>query len=1739
MKMTRRILALLLALLIMATPIQAASASDGPEAIDASEAQGIEVTDNDPAPAEPGEEEELVTVSGRIYSEDGDPLMAYEVTAVQNENLYSTQTDEDGSFAFTLSKEMAVTLNVEETDEYNGWTLTTEPASDLDVGNVFLAYRRVDVKVSVTNCTVELTVREPGAEETHITVEKRTSFQFRRHSAITATATACEGCVMTAFTFGEAGTVSDLVTPVECVATAADVTPPEISCEIENEHEWATQKTVTVEVTDNLPDAVSLYIMKGAEEETIPNNAERITDGSVILTANGRYRIYAEDAASNITWVDIEIEKVDREAPVISELTRDNDDWAVSHTYTFTVTDNGELAGVWCNGEALEADGGNYTVTAAENGKLTVTAKDAAGNKSVREADEDKVDTETPSLEITAQEEWSAESNTFVVIASDNADIDSAWYVNENSERFELVLDETGRKAETVYENGTYTVYVRDAAGNEAHQDVVIDHIDKAAPEIVSVEKAPDTEWTGEETTITVQATDVGSGVAAIWWTTGEEWERAEADENGSAEISIPNTETKQIVVQIKAEDKVGRTSEEQSMEVKIDVDAPTEFTMTYSLIDTDGLFKVMDDSFDFHLLFKDILTFTLKAKDKDSGIAKFAYQITAEEAPDEDGWIELEIDDGPDEDGIYSVTPMLASHEEFKGYIYARAYDVCGNATEYITDMSTGKSFLVVLENTHDGSYVEYDEAPRVTASYGSGSGYGGEWTNEDITVFAYCDSPISGVAGYEYAMIPATGTLTESAWRSDGIRISEDGEASIVVSKDFNGSVYFRAISNADNYTLAASTKVRVQKSAPANATVSVTGKLGNNGWYVKNPAITITPPEHAANTAPISTYYELNSGNPTLFNGENGPKSERDGRYTLTVYTYDAAGNRSADTVKKEILVDTTAPTGLWINAGNTSLLAKDPSAVTFNVYYSAPIHVTMGGNADVSGIASVKYQKVKTANNYSESNWMAYPSSGLDYTPDDHFILYLRVEDNAGNVSITHTDGIVLDKTAPTGEKAPDFTMTMIGANKNGWFSGDATVEISAIDPLVNDTASGLQTLHYEVRTNGTVTQEETVEYGKNGEHLTSVSAKSQNEWKTRVMIPAGQNNSDDIVLTVTITDRTGNSRTSKTTVKIDTTPPILVLSYDNNQVKGGVHFNSNRTLTIMATERNLGNELAVLTVTKDGSPYPVALNWRKQDGKMANGDDTIWTAEVLFEEDGDYKISVSSTDLAGNKASSVSFVSGTECAWAFTIDKTAPVIIVRYNNNESVNDRYFSASRTATVTVIERNFEERDLIVQVTAKRDGKDLKTPEMTSIRRDGDNYTFEIPYLEDGDYTFDISCTDRAGNKAGQVDYGTSASAKQFTVDTSPAEVKVDGIAHGGAYTGTLYGTLAVSDLNEAVGEVRIYKTWLDHIKEDVTDEYLTGSRDTAHGTVYEFNGFNGNHDGIYEIEYSFKDRADHETTGRLTFTINRNGSVYVFSDDLIAAMDGYHKVLDGKYTITEYNPSRLESGKAQIVITRDGEILTDAKWTVTPAAEATTTVGERGWYTYEYEIQPENFTQDGKYTITAMSEDEAGNANQNLDDIAIAFFVDNTAPDLVGVRGLEEAIVNASSIDVEAEFFDNVGLKRVSADIDGKEVTVWERDTETQTIKIHTKVGEGLNQKLTFHAEDMAGNRFNSDDESFNPGFSFHREVTVSTNLFVRLWANPALFFGLLGGIVLAVGGTAIWLIAAKKKKAKKSK
>ena len=1010
------------------------------------------------------------------------------------------------------------------------------------------------------------------------------------------------------------------------------------------------------------------------------------------------------------------------------------------------------------------------------------------------------------------------------------------------------------------------------------------------------------------------------------------------------------------------------------------------------------------------------------------------------------------------------------------------------------------------------------------------------------------------SGIKSVTYSVVKdgdQENPTQTGAWTCDATGTGSVEETVIVKAADNNSDnvVIYVTVEDYAGNTQETTYSLKINSTPPALTsieTVDVSNAEAESGYYTSR-VITLTITDRAStfnqnavkiDIQAVDAANEQVNVNPSISWQNNGDTHvativfSEDGCYTWSI-SYEnkagmslAAGNAAVSVDDAfAFTVDGTAPTGtvkfeeyVW-----EDLLSN----LTFGIWKNSKIEVSASGADATSPISSVLYYKSDDETILDGDALDAlYTDAQFTETPvtvdtDDAFVVYVRIMDAAGNVTYLSTAGLGVDLTAPTAE----FNV-MTEAGENGFYTGDVEVAINVVDPAAADgSCSGLATVTYEVYSLGEKTQEGVIECEDYPASVTDT-----------ITVDSSLNNSNDVKVVVYATDRAGNEMTpQETSLMIDTTAPEVHVAYDNNEYQNESYYADARKATITVYERNFDPELFEIVIeTVHGSNVTIS-DWTTESGKEGgNGDDTAHTMTILYSRDDDYTFSISGKDLAGWQNDAV--ISESSNPYAFTIDQTAPVVTVTYDNNSAANEKYFNAVRTATVTVVEHNFDAAT--VDITADRGGV---VPEYT-WNHAGDTHTAVIAYTVDGDYTFGISVQDKAGNMNGAVDYGASAAANEFVIDTDAEMVTYSGVETGKAYGSddSVIPSIEITDIN-----LDTYTVTLVGVQKDATIDLtaqaqalISGSSETVTGLLDLFEAVQEK-DGIYTLTIQGVDLAGNVDEQTVVFTVNRFGSVYVYNDtlmDLIADGGYFVQSVDEDIVITEYNADKLLSGSLIIEITRDGKPLETVIYTVTPDINDLVEPGESGWYQYTYTISKENFEADGVYKISVSSQDATGNKpeNSNYEGMTMTFRVDTTAPEITSVVGLEEAIVNATELTVKYTVYDTMGIQSVKVYVDGvlvDEITDFSADLNNYTGSFTLSESSDA-QHVQIVVVDLAGNATDTDSENFASAYEFNKDVTVSTNFFVRWYANQGVFWGSIGGI--AAGLALLWFLLFGKKK-----
>lgn len=504
------------------------------------------------------------------------------------------------------------------------------------------------------------------------------------------------------------------------------------------------------------------------------------------------------------------------------------------------------------------------------------------------------------------------------------------------------------------------------------------------------------------------------------------------------------------------------------------------------------------------------------------------------------------------------------------------------------------------------------------------------------------------------------------------------------------------------------------------------------------------------------------------------------------------------------------------------------------------------------------------------------------------------------------------------------------------------------------------------------------------------------------------------------------------------------------------------------------------------------------------------------------------ISFTAEDRSGNRSDVLSDTK------RIVVDNISPTMTVSYNQAVSSESgfHYYDDVIIGTIVVNEANFYEEDVVIGVT--KDGV-ADSLQVSWIHNSTDVHTGTFRISGDGEYVIRMNYKDKSQNAMQEY---VSDKMRIDTVLEKPI-ITINGKdGDGKAYKDKAVLGISFTDTNFETYRAVLSVTSYADKDMDVTDKFLEGGIPVGeNGGSASFDNFaiERKNDGIYRLWVEVTDKAGHVAEETIMFTLNRYGSVYEYNDylmGLIADGGAYVQELEEDLVITEYNADRLVENSLRIEVSKDGKPVENLEYSVTPEMNSRVEKGTSGWYQYSYTIKKENFAGDGVYKLAVSSQDATGNTPEtaSFEDKNVKFYVDSTAPEINSITGLEKRVINATDVLVKYSVYDTMGLESVTVYVDDvveNHVTEFGEDRNSLTGEF-TLQERLVSQNVRLVVTDLAGNITDTASEEFASVYEFNPTVTISTNFFIRWFANKAVFFGSIGGTaVLLTGGVAIVL------------
>lgn len=784
-------------------------------------------------------------------------------------------------------------------------------------------------------------------------------------------------------------------------------------------------------------------------------------------------------------------------------------------------------------------------------------------------------------------------------------------------------------------------------------------------------------------------------------------------------------------------------------------------------------------------------------------------------------------------------------------------------------------------------------------------------------------------------------------------------------------------------------------------------------------------------------------INGQEVSTFTADKGDISEKEltvntnmvqessnGMYEIKVIALDNAGNIKEGS--DVIYIDRTSPiinkfvfTGDGYAEGNT-VNGTDRYGFFFNGAASCDIYVSDGtvssGLKDVyvtleSKDGSVKKDKVSISNGVARvnipKNFKGYISAYADdnvgnkgdvnkpdgvITEDHNYhINSTRIDINLPKTEFTDISGIPLYPTDVSASASIGCDWS--GLRNFSWGIGENTLGSASVD--LNGDISG------DV---GNIKEKDKnliVDLGKN------LSA---------------QGNANGLNLWVKLTDRTGHSSEASKVYSIDKDAPTISVSYDNTEEDN--FYNRNRVATITVHERNF-----------DPSKFTVSGSSGVLGSWSNNGE--VWVNTISFTEDKDYNFSLDCIDRAGNKAK-------TYTSENFTVDKTAPKLSVSWDVPNPSNENYFNSHRTATITVVEHNFDSN------LFKKTGSGV----MSGWSSNGDVHTATVSFNEDGEFEFGIGGTDKAGNASEVYNSG------KFNIDATLPKLSIEGVEEGISYKEDIKFSVNMSDDN-----IDSSKSSVELLGRKSGNIRVSGAISGKSGTFTLDNIPKEElYDDVYTLKATVTDKAGNVESKNIKFSVNRFGSKYTFLDaDILGNYIREPKTV----VINETNVDKLDTNKARVRVIRDGSEVKVSSNQISIKEIG----GDVDKYNYSYSVDKSVFDRDGKYIVQVYSHALEGTDYSSVSE-EYAFILDSKKPEII-ISGLEDGKTYKDyKKKITIDIRDKSKITEVSAILNGKSVPL-SKENGIYTLEIQESKNK---QSLSITVKDKAGNESTKSIEDF---------------------------------------------------------
>lgn len=753
----------------------------------------------------------------------------------------------------------------------------------------------------------------------------------------------------------------------------------------------------------------------------------------------------------------------------------------------------------------------------------------------------------------------------------------------------------------------------------------------------------------------------------------------------------------------------------------------------------------------------------------------------------------------------------------------------------------------------------------------------------------------------------------------------------------------------------------------------------------------------------------------------------------------------------------------------NFSNSNSFSENPKQM--NLTYDAL-------NFQGSKVNTENYTGTANTRNVWSSNGYTRTKS-FEFSVDANYTLGLVYRDLAGNEAVYDTRYFTVDKTAPTGsmtiEDNSGTAKTWIQWIQQVFFDIFTQSQKGVSMTSADETAGVASTQYYKYHPDS---ESRHTFDGLSTQNLDSISSWSDG-YSTSV------NADEQVIVYEKITDRAGNVtyiNNQEGVIADNTSPTAPEIKITAAEPAQGI-YNASVPFTIDVTDPENGGTYAGLKEVF----YEITNNGKVTQSGNYNSDLSDPTARVHnihrsetvnaeLNNSNHVTIKVKAVDYAGNQS---------EATKDLKIDITHPEVTITFDLNNPLNGKYYKTTRTATISVKERNFDTNAVDLKIT-NTDGTMPSVSGWSISSQAGESddaiNTCRVEFSADGDYNMTMQCKDQAGNESNTV------KVDEFTIDKTIPVISVsydnNSAATPGYYNANRTATITIKEHNFNAAEVNSQIT-----------AALQGSGISAPG-VGGWSNSGDTHtasvtfsdDGDYTFDIDYTDLAGNAAADYTqdSFTVDKTKPEVEFFDIEDKSANNGVVAPGVKYSDVNY----LESG---VEIKIEGA-----------EHESKELTGSRSSIANGESIKMNDFeyTQDNDdvYTMTAVISDKAGNKTEKKIMFSVNRFGSNYSFSDTTKEFLDEVYSNsAKDLVITETNVDSLVFNGISYSLDNKttelkqgtDYTVKETGGEgswkqyTYTIKKENFEKEGR-YSVTIDSEDKATNTMNNKVKERNINF-----------------------------------------------------